>query len=558
MSAKQCTGCGKDNALDAKFCNYCGVKVIAEQNATNIQVGDSPLDSNRENHSVEAQKNAQMPNLSQIREPQEDVTNSAASLGEDTSNRGEGSKQPEPSKREKNADSTAADSSYSRPRGIGKSLIKDSGKQNSRAKFCMNCGEDLYGQVICGCGWRIPSSSRRKPLIFLVSAAALIGGTFLLVTSWYQIFPDNNMADDQFRRGNDEYLHGSFDAAVSDYENAARLSPRRADIRYRYAWGLFQQSKPSEAVKQMTIAVQLNPHDEKAQIQLGDMLRSDQQLEPAAEQFKEASGLFPKFAHECMVKEGACLQGLGKWDKAYNLFKQCTASFPSDEVSWTQSVECLINMGKKEEALRTLTTALHHVPHSAFLHFKRGYLMSDGKDKQEAITELRMSAELDPSTNEYIANMINQLSTNGSIQSYFVPLEKRGDSMLTEAVLNERVRVKLVVDSGAEVCTIPKAIAQDLGIDLSKCAKAEVASVTGTDEAFVATLDSVKLGAAVAKNVTVYVYNLSSDKEADGLLGMSFLNHFRFSIDSDRRTLSLSPKGLSPISQTSRLKHRHK
>ena len=56
------------------------------------------------------------------------------------------------------------------------------------------------------------------------------------------------------------------------------------------------------------------------------------------------------------------------------------------------------------------------------------------------------------------------------------------------------------------------------------------------------TLETVRLGKAVAHNVQAAVYDIAAVDPIDGLLGLSFLDQFRFTIDSKASVMHLEPR----------------
>ncbi len=124
-----------------------------------------------------------------------------------------------------------------------------------------------------------------------------------------------------------------------------------------------------------------------------------------------------------------------------------------------------------------------------------------------------------------------------------IEFSKDSQGMAINALLNKKIKVSLILDTGASLVVIRKDIAKKLGINLD--------SVKPDSEMIVADgrkiktkhiiLDSVKVENAEAQNIdTVIMLDDAADTGfADGLLGMSFLKQFNFKVDQKEKKLIL-------------------
>jgi clan AA aspartic protease (TIGR02281 family) len=122
-----------------------------------------------------------------------------------------------------------------------------------------------------------------------------------------------------------------------------------------------------------------------------------------------------------------------------------------------------------------------------------------------------------------------------------IPLEKRGNSMMVEVTLNRREKTLLVLDTGCSDTQISSTIARRLGIDSRKgepilCRIANGRVVSGR----AVLLKELRVGDVRLQNVRAIILNEEQTGGHDGLLGMSFLDHFVFKIDTQREILTLS------------------
>jgi predicted aspartyl protease len=103
------------------------------------------------------------------------------------------------------------------------------------------------------------------------------------------------------------------------------------------------------------------------------------------------------------------------------------------------------------------------------------------------------------------------------------------------ADINGRYRLKFIVDTGAQMCTIPPSAMEPLGIRIDdRTAVNLVTGVGGTGLAYEVTLESVSV-----KGVKAVIVDLSFYPGC-GLLGLNFLDQFRYEIDRQKGILRLS------------------
>jgi len=123
-----------------------------------------------------------------------------------------------------------------------------------------------------------------------------------------------------------------------------------------------------------------------------------------------------------------------------------------------------------------------------------------------------------------------------------ISVGRKGDHLYANVVLNGRVNVKLLIDTGASFVVISPAIAKQLDISLDgnspdlKLTLADGREVPGK----MIKLDSIGLGEVKAENVeTAVIFQENAFSGFDGLLGMSFLKLFKFEINLEKSKLIL-------------------
>jgi clan AA aspartic protease (TIGR02281 family) len=101
-----------------------------------------------------------------------------------------------------------------------------------------------------------------------------------------------------------------------------------------------------------------------------------------------------------------------------------------------------------------------------------------------------------------------------------------------DAVLNRRLTVPLMLDTGAELTLLTKQTAEELGISsLDQLPKRQFDTTAGMVSCPITSLRSVQVGTAEARDVIVGID--MDGRMPVGLLGRSFLRHFKMTVDQE-------------------------
>jgi clan AA aspartic protease (TIGR02281 family) len=102
--------------------------------------------------------------------------------------------------------------------------------------------------------------------------------------------------------------------------------------------------------------------------------------------------------------------------------------------------------------------------------------------------------------------------------------------IIVEAMLNRKASVPLMLDSGASYTVLTRQTAQDLGLTgLEGLPKQRFLTPGGPIQAPVTTLKSIRVGTVEAQDVAVAI-DMAGHLDV-GLLGMTFLRHFKVTVD---------------------------
>ena len=119
-----------------------------------------------------------------------------------------------------------------------------------------------------------------------------------------------------------------------------------------------------------------------------------------------------------------------------------------------------------------------------------------------------------------------------------VVLEPHMGVWIVEALLNDHVRARLIVDTGASLCVVSGPLAERLGLQPGRTL-VPLQTANGAVNAPLVRIPSVRVGEA---EVDDFVAAVTSIGPIDGLLGNSFLGRFDVSVDVGRRMLTLRPR----------------
>jgi clan AA aspartic protease (TIGR02281 family) len=123
-----------------------------------------------------------------------------------------------------------------------------------------------------------------------------------------------------------------------------------------------------------------------------------------------------------------------------------------------------------------------------------------------------------------------------------IPVRRYGGSIIVPVNVNNEKSVHLILDTGATMTVLSTDVAIELG--LTSDSESQIATVNtagGPVQVNMIRVKSMGIKGARANNVVVAIHDLPDIQPGiDGLLGMSFLNNFLVTLDSNQGQLHLS------------------
>lgn len=148
-------------------------------------------------------------------------------------------------------------------------------------------------------------------------------------------------------------------------------------------------------------------------------------------------------------------------------------------------------------------------------------------------------------TDNYISqiNALNTLIDSIVLAEDGIKLIRKGQHFIVEATLNNQHISHLMIDTGASLTVISTAFyKQLLSTDtITTNRQLNINTAGGNETAFSVVIDEFWLSGRTVYDFEVVVMDLEGLDQADGLLGMNFLQHFKFEIDQKNALLFLTP-----------------
>ena len=128
-----------------------------------------------------------------------------------------------------------------------------------------------------------------------------------------------------------------------------------------------------------------------------------------------------------------------------------------------------------------------------------------------------------------------------SARKSYVPLAGSGQILIVEATLNQRVSGRFILDTGATYCVLSKQTADEANVTGRKDGpKVHLSTASGRMvEGTLGEARRIEMGNAVARDVQVAVVDVDPVPGFRGLIGLSFLRNFKYSVDADAKELLL-------------------
>ena len=280
-----------------------------------------------------------------------------------------------------------------------------------------------------------------------------------------------------------------------------------------------------------------------------------------------------RLLREAYIAEGQRLTTANRFSEAAEIAAAGLEAFP-DDVSlwhllanarlelrlWPESIEALLRIrelegpGRVDEPLvmaylelvdgarkaqddarmeTALIEAIDNVPGSGILHFALGKLYAEWEAHDDAIRLLEEARRLDSSLADQADVLLGKIDDVLKMRDAVVIAIPPGSSTIrTPARVDGRIDVSFIVDTGATYTALPERIVKSLGYDLKRAEQVSVKTAAGHVRVRRIQLRSLDLQGYVVRNLDALVLPKSAGDVS--LLGLNFLNFFRYEVDAKR------------------------
>jgi clan AA aspartic protease (TIGR02281 family) len=420
------------------------------------------------------------------------------------------------------------------PRAIHHPAGVTSERNSGGQSYCPRCAAIADGQK-CACGWSPKSSTRT---LGIVTASLVVACALLFVASNLRSWsPDKPGAAGHLSKGKDYLDQDNFEQAILEFKQAINLDPSNAQSHFQLAKALDENNQANQGLEEMKLAAKLKPDDFDINSEYIGFLEDFGKYEEALPIENKFLALHP---HDAKLKRQASwlYEQLGDNEKALRLMREAVQADPHEEKNWYNLAGLLDDTGKKADGIAALKQGIRAVPDGESLYYELGLFLSASKHPKDAIEPLKKALTLD-SEDEDASMLLERVTKAAGKPVYIVKLKKSGMSFIADVVINEKVHTKLVLDSGATSVVISNSVTKKLGAILTSAPTVTFASASGQATAHELTLKSIRVGEATVNNLRALAYDCPSQDGEEGLLGMSFLSHFKFTLDAEHSQLWL-------------------
>ena len=190
------------------------------------------------------------------------------------------------------------------------------------------------------------------------------------------------------------------------------------------------------------------------------------------------------------------------------------------------------NDGRRAEL--AYVEGIEQIPDSAILRLHLGQLYQEWAIYQDAIRLLEEAKQLDSALAQQSDVLLGRIDDIlSSREAVVIPIPEGAPSISAKMLLDGRMEETFVIDTGATYTAISETLARRLGYAFERGERINVTTAAGRMQVRRIRLVSVSLQGYAVHNLPVIVLPDSKGRSLN-LLGLNFLNYFKYSVDSTR------------------------
>jgi predicted aspartyl protease len=195
------------------------------------------------------------------------------------------------------------------------------------------------------------------------------------------------------------------------------------------------------------------------------------------------------------------------------------------------------------EALRLWSQAVALQPAEARFHYLRGQALAHLGLRTSAADAFQVSLLLEPTADVArgaMAGLADLAPPAPPSKDVVVPLEPGLGVWIVPVVVNGTHQGRFLLDTGSSVVVVAPAFASAIRLVQRDGIEAvELQTLGGRTRGPASTLTALRVATAEVQDLPVVVHDPGPG--IDGILGNTFLSHYRMTLDADRRQLTLQP-----------------
>jgi len=114
-------------------------------------------------------------------------------------------------------------------------------------------------------------------------------------------------------------------------------------------------------------------------------------------------------------------------------------------------------------------------------------------------------------------------------------------ALFIQVKINDKATGHFILDTGATYTTISRRMARQLGLDLEHSEKIAITTANGELDVPKVKLKSVSVNGIEASDVEATVMDFGEGNSFAGLLGLSFIQHFKLTLDPKNGQMIFEP-----------------
>lgn len=242
-----------------------------------------------------------------------------------------------------------------------------------------------------------------------------------------------------------------------------------------------------------------------------------------------AAGNFPE-ANQWMARVG----GLDA-----EAFRKLQGEHVKMFLNWSEE---LLVEGRRRAAAGVIRDGIHVRPASSALHEALGKHLKSLRDFHGAAMAFQEAVRLDPTRAAALHPLIQICAElQASPDAVVLDFDPQGP-IRCRGLLNGKVWVNFIVDTGASYTSIPAAAAESLGIRVDRMRKTRITTANGEKAVPYFILGSLDVSGLVLKDSFALVNDLPPPDESYGLLGLNFLDKYHYTVDHQSGRMVLRKK----------------